>query len=197
MSARWAAAALVALLVLASGALAGTATTVRESVSSTGEQGDYSSSCYQASTSADGRLIAFQSYATNLVPDDTNGFWDVFVHDQAAGTTVRASVSTSGNQANDDVFSPALSRDGRYATFDSYASNLVPGDTNGATDAFLHDLQAGTTERVSVSSTGAQGDDLSWSPVPSGNGRLVALTLSPPIWSRVPPTMNSCTSGTA
>ena len=81
--------------------------------------------------SADGRFVAFISDATNLVPGDTNGRYDVFVRDRQTGTTRRVSVGPGGVQGNGDSFDPAISADGRFVAFDSYATNLVPGDTNG------------------------------------------------------------------
>jgi Tol biopolymer transport system component len=106
--------------------------------------------------SADGRHVAFASQATNLVPDDTNVFNDIFVRDLQAGTTRRVSVSSSGEQANSVSHAPAISADGRYVAFYSGASNLVAGDNNNNWDVFVHDAQTGTTERVSVSSAGAE-----------------------------------------
>src|SRR5207253_4838913 len=89
--------------------------------------------------SADGRFVAFQSGATDLVPGDTNGAYDVFVYDRQTGVTERVSVDSAGNQGNDFSGSPVLSADGRLVTFESRATNLVPGDTNGQWDVFVHD----------------------------------------------------------
>src|SRR3972149_453001 len=71
-----------------------------------------------------------------------------------AGTTERVSVSSSGEQGNGESWYPSLSADGRFVAFHSWASDLVPGDTNGTYDAFVHDRLSGATERVSVSSSG-------------------------------------------
>ena len=98
------------------------------------------------------------SSASNLVPGDTNAAQDVFVRDRKLGTTRRVSVSSTEAQGNSASFDPAISSAGRYVAFGSYASNLVPGDTNGAIDVFVRDRKLGTTRRVSVSSTGAQGN---------------------------------------
>jgi Tol biopolymer transport system component len=92
----------------------------------------------EPSISADGRFVAFGSWATNLVPDDTNGLDDVFVHDRRTGTTRRVSVATGGGQSAGNSFFPALSADGRSVAFTSHATNLVPGDTNGWSDVFVH-----------------------------------------------------------
>jgi len=111
----------------------------------------------------DGRYVVFSSAADNLVPGDTNGKWDVFIRDRDTGVTERLSVSSAEAEGNDDsgYDAPvvAISDDGRYVAFASAASNLAPGDTNGVWDVFVRDRQAGTTARVSVSSSGAQGDD--------------------------------------
>ena len=112
--------------------------------------------------SANGRFVLFRSTASNLVPGDTNEFADVFVRDLRRGTTTRVSVSSRGEEADADSRQPvgiaqaAVSDDGRYAFFNSNASNLVPNDTNQEEDLFVRNIIAGTTQRVSVSSTGAQ-----------------------------------------
>jgi hypothetical protein len=121
----------------------------RVSVSSAGGQSDSYSE--HPSISADGRYVAFDSAATNLVPGDTNGATDVFVRDRRLGTTVRPVTSAAGG-----VSDPAISADGRFLAVTSAAPDLVPGDTNGVADVFLLDLAAGTVERISVTSTGEQ-----------------------------------------
>ena len=94
----------------------------------------------------------------------------------AGGTTSRVSVSSTGAQAGGDSGAPSVSADGRYVAFTSDAANLVPGDTNGASDVFVRDLRAGTTSRVSVSSTGTQPNGRSGVPSVSADGRYVAFT---------------------
>ncbi len=150
-----------------------TGVTERVSVSSAGEQGNWGS--INPAISANGRFVAFDSYASNLVAGDTNGDADVFVHDRATGATERVSVSSAGEQGNGESQYPAISADGRFVAFDSYASNLVAGDTNGDADVFVHDRATGATERVSVSSAGEQGNGGSWWPVISAEGRFVAF----------------------
>jgi Tol biopolymer transport system component len=150
-----------------------TGETTRVSVDSSGKQGDGVS--YNPSISSDGRFVAFRSYATNLVAGDTNGAWDVFVHDTVTGETSRVSVDSSGNQGDGHSASTSISSDGRYVAFDSEASNLVAGDTNGAADIFVHDTVTGVTSRVSVDSSGNQGDGSSWDPSISSDGRYVAF----------------------
>lgn len=130
--------------------------------------------------SADGRFVAFYSGSSNLVPGDTNDRWDVFVRDRAAGTTERVSVATGGAQGNGNAWFPSISADGRVVGFESFSSNLVPGDTNNVYDVFVHDRVSGETERVSVSSSETQASTHpnggSYSlPAISGDGRVVAF----------------------
>jgi Tol biopolymer transport system component len=147
----------------------------RCSVSSTGEQGDRLSGLYGVAISAYGRYVAFGSRATNLVAGDTNGVSDVFVRDLVLGTTERVSLDSAGNEGDGSSFHPALSADGRFVAFTSYATNLVPGDTNGLYDTFVRDRATGITERVSVDSTGAEVHDGSYRPSISSDGRYVAF----------------------
>lgn len=124
--------------------------------------------------SSDGRYVCFQSLASNLVPNDTNGLSDIFVKDLQTKLIERVSVSTNGVQTNSNSFNPRISNDGRYVVFSSYASNLVPGDTNGAQDIFVRDRIAGTTIRVSVGIYGQSYTD-SYFPEISGNGRTIVF----------------------
>jgi Tol biopolymer transport system component len=158
--------------MLASPSALGQQTTEIASVDSSGNQANEDS--YDSCISADGRFVAFASWADNLVPGDTNGTNDVFVHDRVTGATERVSVDSSGNQA---VWCerPSISGDGRYVAFQSSATNLVPDDTNGMRDIFVHDRQTGTTEIVSVDSSGVQTNDHSQEPVISEDGRFVAF----------------------
>jgi len=153
-------------------------TTERMSVDSNGVQGY--GVCAGVSISADGRYVAFYSNFATLVPGNTNGgVLDVFVRDRQNGTTELVSVDTGGMQGNLDSFAPSISADGRFVAFLSDASNLVPGDTNGATDVFVRDRQTGTTELVSVSLFGQQGWYTSDStPSMSADGRYVAFDWS-------------------
>lgn len=126
--------------------------------------------------SADGRFVAFQSYATNLVAGDTNGVGDIFVRDTLLDQTELVSVSTGGGLANGDSYwNPSLSADGRYVAFAGSASNLVPGDVNGVADVFVRDRTDGTTELVSVSTLGRKADDICTTPSLSADGRFVAF----------------------
>jgi Tol biopolymer transport system component len=156
-----------------------TGMTERASVASDGTQGNSDSGNYGVSMSADGRYVAFASLASNLVPGDTNGDWDAFVHDRQAGMTERASVASDGTQGNSDSgnYGVSMSADGRYVVFNSYASNLLPGDTNETCDTFVHDRVTGATERVSVGDNGTQGNDWSgdYGLSVSAEGRYVAF----------------------
>jgi Tol biopolymer transport system component len=155
-----------------------TGRTTRVSVSSRGQEarGFASGTGSNApSISADGRYVAFHSEASNLVPGDTNNVFDIFVHDRKTGRTTRVSVSSSGQEANGESFHASISADGRSVALASLASDLVAGDTNEVTDVFVHDLKTGRTTRVSVSSSGGQGDDTSFDPAISATGRYIAF----------------------
>lgn len=130
---------------------------------------------YFPSISADGRYIAFQSYATNLVPGDTNTYADIFVKDTQTGSLTRISNGVSNAQANNDSFAPAMSANGRYVAFYSNAGNLVAGDSNVTADVFVKDLQSGTLTRVSTDSSNVQGNGDSFGPAISADGRYVAF----------------------
>jgi hypothetical protein len=155
-----------------------TGTTQRVSVSSSGEQGNDHSS--DVRISADGRFVAIWSNASNLVPNDTNGEPDVFLHDRQSGTTVRVNVSSSGGEANGATYEPSISGDGRFVTFASFADNLVPGDTNGFADVFVHDSLTGATTRASVTSTGGQALWGGRFPAISADGWFVAFESASP-----------------
>jgi len=136
------------------------------------------------SISADGRYVAFESGCSDLVATDVNGAaTDVFVRDLALGITELVSQSSSGTQGNHFSGRAAISADGRYVAFHSGANNLVPGDANANTDVFVRDRLAGTTQLVSRSTSGAQGDGESVVGFPfylehgsiSSDGRYVAF----------------------
>ncbi|GIU84057.1 MAG: hypothetical protein KatS3mg008_0832 [Acidimicrobiales bacterium] len=132
------------------------------------------------SISADGRFVAFESSASDLVPGDTNGAADVFVRDLVAGVTRLVSVNfVTGDSGNNASRAPSISADGRFVAFESSASDLVPGDTNGAADVFVRDLVAGVTRLVSVNFvTGDSGNNASRAPSISADGRFVAFESS-------------------
>jgi Tol biopolymer transport system component len=122
----------------------------------------------QLAISADGRYAAFLSEGAPLDPG-------IFVRDRIAGTTEMVSVNSDGEPGNWPSVRPAISADGRYVAFLSDSTNLVPNDTNDRRDVFVHDRWAGTTERVSVSSTGAEANDRSGPPAISADGAFVAF----------------------
>jgi Tol biopolymer transport system component len=126
------------------------------------------------SLSTDGRYVAFTSDADNLVGNDSNGVRDIFVRDLVTGTTVMASVDANTNAANAPSIEPAISGNGRYVAFSSFADNLAPNDANRAQDVFVRDLQSGTRILVSANTTGtAPGNNASYSPQISNDGRFV------------------------
>jgi Tol biopolymer transport system component len=178
--------------------------TDRISVSSTEQQANADSrqplGIAQWAVSEDGRFVFFNSDASNLVAGDGNGAEDLFVRDLARGVTRRVSVSSTGAEANSGVgdqdtvtvyrnvglnlfvdpvngtqTSFSATPDGRYVAFSSGATNLVPGDGNGAIDVFLRHVPSGTTTLLSVTSTGEQGDGASNAPVLSADGGFVAF----------------------
>jgi len=152
-----------------------TRTTSRVSVSTNGAQGNGEAEV-SATISDDGRFVAFGSSASNMVSGDTNGADDIFVHDRQTGQTTRVSVSSSGTQANANSWGASISSTGRFVVFNSYATNLVANDTNNELDVFLYDRETGQTERISVSSSGVQGNDYSDASATIADGRYVCFT---------------------
>ena len=145
------------------------------SVDSAGVQGIAGSN--QPAISANGRYVAFVSFASNLVTGDTNATSDIFVYDRQTGATERVSVGAGGTQSNGASNQPDISADGRYVAFESDASNLIGADTNGETDIFVHDRNSGFTIRASLANgvTGAEGNGSSNEPRISDDGQLVAF----------------------
>ena len=132
----------------------------------------------QAAISGDGRYVAFTSDATNLVPGDTNGLVDVFVHDRLTGATQRVSVRSDGSQVPPDNFNdmntayPSISADGRYVTFVSQRS-LTSDDVNGQM-LYLYDRSTGQTELVSKATDGTPAGNAEYGPI-SDDGRYVVF----------------------
>jgi Tol biopolymer transport system component len=161
-----------------------TGTTIRVSV---GPNGQGNGESRRPVISRDGRYVAFESDATNLVAGggggllggvgggDTNNATDVFVYEMASGTVTRVSVASDGSQGSRGSSGPSISADGQKIAFHSDASNLVAGDTNGVTDVYLHDLGSHQTTRVSVAANGTGADKSSRSPSISADGRFVAF----------------------
>ncbi|WP_439625355.1 Ig-like domain-containing protein, partial [Gemmata sp.] len=154
-----------------------TGAVTRVSTTAAGAQGDGDSD--QPSVSADGRYVAFASRASNLVPGDTNGAFDIFVKDTQTGAVTRVSTTAAGAQGDGDSDQPSVSADGRYVAFASDAPNLVPGDTNGTYDVFVKDTQTGAVTRVSTTA-GVQGDGASYTASVSADGRYVAFASDAP-----------------
>jgi hypothetical protein len=144
------------------------------SVSTAGWQA-IAASGFPPSLSADGRYVAFQSNAPNLVLDDSNHVADVFVHDTSTGETRRVSVDSLRGQADGASHRPVISGDGRYVAFESSATNLVTDDSNAVRDIFVHDRTTKETSRVSSSSAGEQADAESRSPAFSLDGSCVVF----------------------
>lgn len=125
--------------------------------------------------SANGRFVAYESYADNIVVPDTNDNRDVFVFDLQTLRTERISVDGLGNQGNAYSYAPSLSRDGRFVAYASYSDNIVAGDTNNTGDIFVYDRQTQVPTRVSVSSSGVQGNSFSSASAISEDGRYVTF----------------------
>ncbi len=149
-----------------------TGLTRRVSVASDGSEGNANSGT--PSVSGDGNIIVFQSDATNLVANDTNNRSDIFAYDFATGTTTRVSVASDGAQGNQISSNAAISADGSTVVYESFSSNLVPNDTNTASDIFAYDLATGTTTRVSVASDGSDLGFQSTRPAVSADGMIIA-----------------------
>jgi Tol biopolymer transport system component len=136
--------------------------------------------CARPVVSADGKLVAFESAASNLEKPtvlgkstDTNKTRDVFVRDLIANTTTRVSISTDGKQATGDSVRPSISANGRFVAYQSEAA-LQSDDTNKKTDVYLHDLETKETTRVSIGPGGAEGNAGSFSPSLSADGGLLS-----------------------
>jgi hypothetical protein len=167
----WCAVASATVLMLVA---SGCEVVVRSSESSTGAAGDAAS--VAPSLSGDGRFVAFESTATNLVPGDTNGVSDIFVKDHWTDAVERISVNVVGTQGNGPSTDPQVSSDGRYVAFTTEATNLVPGDTNGASDVVLYDRETAVPALMSQDAAGTIGDAASSQPAISETGRFVAFT---------------------
>jgi hypothetical protein len=139
---------------------------------------------YNPIVSSDGRFVAFASTANNLAVGAGNqtyighvpGAMNVFLRDRQLGVTTLVSINAAGTGGgNDDSFPSALSDDGRYVCFESAASDLVPGDTNGVKDIFVRDLTAGMTTLVSASANGGCANGESREAAMTPDGRYVAF----------------------
>jgi Tol biopolymer transport system component len=157
---RWwplaAAVALIAGVLAAPSATAAANFTLRERLSESTDGVQADAEIQREGVSADGRYVVMRGYATNLVAGDTNADLDVFLHDRWTGTTTRVSVDSDDQQGDGASYNADVSSAGPLVVFSSDATNLVPNDTNGQTDVFLRDVDAGTTTRLSVASDGTQ-----------------------------------------
>lgn len=151
-----------------------TGATIRVSTATGGVQASGSSGA--AIGSADGRYVFFQSTATDLVTDATNGKRHIFQKDLTTDTTICLSIETGGTQANGDSNIVGVSADGQYLFFTSEASNLVADDTNGVEDIFRKDLATGEIIRVSTGTGNIQGNDRSYDASISADGRYLVFT---------------------
>ena len=145
----------------------------RVSTDSNGLEGN--SYSFNSVFSASGKYVVFESYASNLVANDTNGYCDVFVKNLATGATVRVSTDVIDSQANGYSYSPNISADGTQVTFTSEASNLVEGDANGLRDVFVKNLVTGLITRVSTDVSGTEGHNWSGYSATSADGSLVVF----------------------
>lgn len=146
----------------------------RVSLASSGGQANGSS--FRPSLSSDGRLVVFESNATNLISGGTAvGVTHIYLRNVQTNTTSLISRDSSGVAGAGNSTQAKISSDGRYVTFASDAANLVSGDTNGTRDIFRHDLQTGTTIRVSVASGGAEANGFSRAPSITADGNMIAF----------------------
>ena len=182
------------------------ATTTRASVTSDGQERtgpsgtDFDTATDgngQLDISDDGRYVVFTSRAP-LAADDTlscsfqgvaGNCPDIYVRDRVGGTTSRVTTGLSGAQANGGSQFPKISGDGRWIVFESAASNLVSGDTNGVADVFLADRPTGTIVRVSLGSGGEQADEPSSGASINDDGSIIAFVSASTLLSTEPDTV--------
>ena len=126
--------------------------------------------------SQNGRYVAFQSASTNLVSTTTNGQYQIYVRDRFSGTTTLASISSSGTVGNSYSTQPRISSDGKYVVFTSNSSNLVSGDTNAKTDAFIHNMATGNTDLISKNVSGTISNGYTETPDITFDGRYVVFS---------------------
>lgn len=163
----------LALLLLPISAIGQRGTIWAVSISSSGEPASYGAS--SESVSGDGSAVVFSSFSTNMVPNDTAMFADVFVHDLRTRTTTLVSRNLFGRPGNGNSRSANISAGGRFVAFESLASDLVPNDVNGNQDIFVFDRATEQVELVSLSTSGEQGNGHSAVPSISADGRFVAF----------------------
>jgi len=161
------------LFLIQAGGICWSQTTERVSVDTAGGNSDGGSNA--SSISSDGRYVAFQSEATDLVPAGSNGLFQIFVRDRQTGTTTQVSVNAGGQEGDFPSSAPSISGDGWHVAFESWATNLPAIGDGIFPDIFVRNRQTGDTIRVSVDSTGVEGGGPSFHPSISGDGRYVAF----------------------
>lgn len=167
----------LALLTVPMAASASTSVPTRElTLASISDQGvKANANNFEPVLSGDGTRVAFESYADNLDPADTDGSSDVFVMDLATGDLILASASSSGIDANRWSSAVDLTDDGQMVAFDSEATNLHPDDPDSLDDVYLKNLSTGAIELVSTSATGVKGNDWSEFPAVTPDGAKIAF----------------------
>jgi len=157
---------------------------IRDRVSNTTERvsldvsgGNADGPSRDASISADGRYVSFTSAATDLVENDRNWHWDIFVRDLQMGETMRVSVTPEGADALDDSAGSSISADGRYVAFVTWARLLAPGDTDWGfqRDVIVRDIELGENVVASVTPDGGNPEKACWNAAISGDGRHVVF----------------------
>lgn len=164
----------IGAVAFAHGTAVAVAETLRANESYLGREAKEISSNSPRAVSADGRYVAFDSYARKLVPGDRNFFSDIFVRDMKTGKVTWASVTESGGSPNGGSDFASISANGRYVAFDSEASDLTSYDRNGYRDIFIRDLETQTTKRV-LGYAGREPNNFSMNPQISADGRFVAF----------------------
>jgi Tol biopolymer transport system component len=155
----------------------GNGVTTRVSVDQNG--GNANDNSVWPSISSDGSKVAFVSAASDLTANDPTHTGDVFVRDVVAGVTTLVSVAQNGSSGDFNSSYCQFSTDGDFVAFTSWATNLVPNDTNGGSDCFVRDLVQGTTIRVSVDSSGAESYGLIYArPAITAHGEVVVFDSS-------------------
>lgn len=136
---------------------------------------EYSNYSSHPTISADGRYVAFATYADNFYEGDLSDSIDVFIHDREQGTTEVISIAPDGAIANDDSWAPSISADGEYVAFTSDADNLGVEDNNGVADIYLWHRETGDMQRVSVASDGVEANGNSSNPVIDAVGKRIVF----------------------
>ena len=145
----------------------------RISVDSNGNNAD--SISFSPSISGDGKIITYYSYAKNLVSGDTNNSTDVFARDLNTNKTILVSSSATGVYGNGESASPIVSRNGKFVAFDSKATNITTLSTNNKRQVYVKNLSTGEIDIVSINNAGLAGNQDSFLPSISNDGRYVAF----------------------